>query len=421
MLNRRSFLTGALGVAAAGSSSAPAASDQLVIGFIGTGGRAQRHLIPSFKLYDNVRVAALCDVYKPNLDLAVTLAGGKVDTYGDYRRVLDRKDIDVAVIATPEHWHCPMIIDACEAGKDIYVEKPLSNEIDICLKAVAAARKNKRVVQVGLQQRSSAPFLEAYKIFQSGILGKVRHVVVINPGGSARPGGSTTAGRGDRRPATEASAPPPDLDWDMFQGPAPRRTYSYSRQNDWRNYWEYGCGPLSDWGVHLLDIVHWYLGVTEPSRSAAAVYGWFNRPQNERFPDTIDVCWQYPSFVANYSSRSDVIGTYLWGDEGVLFVNRYGYSVRPVSTNWRSTGGKPPFEEKTVALRDEFPPSKPAFESDEAKHIRNFLDCVKSRQRPVADIEIAAASTIPTLMGGMSIRNGGKTIVWNGHGAAVMV
>ena len=126
-------------------------------------------------------------------------------------------------------------------------------------------------------------------------------------------------------------------------------------------------------------------------------------------------------FVASFSSRSDVIGTYLWGDEGVLFVNRSGYSVRPVSNNWRSTGGKPPFEEKNVALRDEFPPSKPAFESDEAKHIRNFLDCVKSRQRPVADIEIAAASTIPTLMGGMSIRNGGKTIVWNGHGAAVMV
>ncbi|UCG88509.1 MAG: Gfo/Idh/MocA family oxidoreductase, partial [Gemmatimonadota bacterium] len=162
MENRRSFLTrAALGVAAAGASSAPAASDQVVVGFIGTGGRANRHLIPHFKLNDGVRIAALCDVYKPNLEHAATLVGGKVDAYGDYRRVLDRKDIDVVVVATPDHWHCPIVIDACEAGKDIYLEKPVSNDIDMCLKAVAAVRKYNRVVQVALQQRSSAPFLEA--------------------------------------------------------------------------------------------------------------------------------------------------------------------------------------------------------------------------------------------------------------------
>jgi len=420
MINRRSFLTRALGVAAAASSSAPAASDQLVAGFIGTGGRANRHLIPSFKLYDNVRVAALCDVYKPNLEQAAALAGGKVDTYGDYRRVLDRKDIDVVVIATPDHWHCPMVIDACQAGKDVYVEKPLSNEIDACLKAVAAARNHKRVVQVGLQQRSSAPFLEAHKIFQSGILGKVRHVVIVNPGGGVRPGGGTGAGGGGRRAANEASAPPADLDWEMFQGPAPRRPYSLQRQQNWRSYWEYGCGPLSDWGVHLLDIAHWYLSVTEPAHSAAAAYGWFNHPQDDRVPDTIDVSWQYPTFVASYSSRAEVIGTYLWGDEGVLFVNRYGYSVRPVGTSWRGNDGKSPFEAKEVPLRDEFPPSKPTFESDEAKHIRNFLECVQNRQQPVADIEVGSVSSIPTLMAGMSIRNGARTIMWNGHGAVSM-
>ncbi|MBZ5581004.1 MAG: Gfo/Idh/MocA family oxidoreductase [Acidobacteriia bacterium] len=422
MLQRRSFLTGALGVAAAAGSSAPAASDQLVVGFIGTGGRAQRHLIPSFKLFDNVRVAAMCDVYKPNLDLAVSIAGGKVDTYGDYRRILDRKDIDAVVIGTPDHWHCPMIIAACEAGKDIYVEKPLSNEIDPCVKAVAAARKNNRVVQVGLQQRSSTPFLEAYKVLQSGIIGKVRHVVLINPGGGARPGGGSAAGGGGRRPTAEASAPPPGLDWEAFQGPAPRRPYSLQRQQNWRNYWEYGGGPLSDWGVHLLDIAHWYMGVTEPARTAAAASGSFNRPQDERFPDTTEVAWQYPNFVADYSSRSDLLGTYLWGDQGVLFVNRYGYIVRPVPAgqDWTRTGSAKPFEEKRVALHDEPPQSKPTFDADEAKHVKNFMECVKSRQRPVADIEIGAFSTIPTLMGGMSIRNGGKTVVWNGHGAALL-
>jgi len=408
-------------VAAAGASSAPAASDQFVVGFIGTGSRAYSALIPQFKFNPGFRIAAVCDVYKPNLDQAATLVGGNVDTYGDYRRVLDRKDIDVVVIATPDHWHCPMVISACEAGKDIYLEKPVSNDIDMCLKAVEAARKYKRVVQVGLMQRSSAPFLEAYKEVQSGILGKVRHVVVINPGGSAPRGGRGATGRGGPgggQMTAEASAPPPGLDWEMFQGPAPRRPYSPMRQRNWRSYWEYGGGALSDWGVHLLDIAHWYLGVTEPSRTAAAVYGWFGRPQDDRFPDTTDVSWQYPNFVANYSSRSDVLGTYLWGDEGVLFVNRYGYNVRAVTGNWRSTGGKPPFEEKKVALHDEPPNGQASFESDAGRHIVNFLACIKSRQRPVCDIEIGAFSTIPTLMAGVSIRNGGKTIGWTGHGAA---
>ncbi len=405
MVNRRSFLTGALGLAAAGASRAPAASDQFVVGFIGTGVRAHAALIPQFKFNHAFRIAALCDVYKPNLEQAAALVGGDVDTYGDYRRVLDRKDIDVVVVATPDHWHCPIVIEACEAGKDIYLEKPVSNDIDMCLKAVAAARRHNRVVQVGLMQRSSAPFMAAYKVVQRGILGKVRHVVLINPGGGARPGD---------RPPTEASVPPPGLDWEMFQGPAPHRPYSSSRQHDWRSYWEYGCGPLADWGVHLLDIVHWYLDVTEPPRTAAAVHGWFNRPPDERVPDTIEVAWQYPNFVAGYSSRSDVLGTYFWGDEGVLFVNRHGYSVRPVDSTWRGRGAKPAFEEEKVALHDEPPNGQASFDSDCGRHILNFLECIKSRRRPVCDIEIAAVSTIPTLMGGLSIRNGGKTIAWSG-------
>ena len=133
MENRRSFLTKAtLGVAAtAGASSAPAASDQVVVGFIGTGIRATGALIPQFKFNNGFRVAALCDVYKPNLEQAATLVGGNVDTYGDYRRVLDRKDIDVVVVATPDHWHCPIVIEACEAGKDIYLEKPVSSTLRI--------------------------------------------------------------------------------------------------------------------------------------------------------------------------------------------------------------------------------------------------------------------------------------------------
>ena len=198
MENRRSFLTkAALGVAAV--SKATAASDQFTVGFIGTGIRANGALIPQFKFNPAFRIVALCDVYKPNLDEAASRVGGKVDTYGDYRRLLDRKDIDVVVIATPDHWHVPMLMAACEAGKDVYLEKPVSNDIDMCLKGIAAVRKHNRVVQVGLMQRSSLPFLEAYKEVQSGILGKVRHVVVINPGGSA-PRRNPNAAEGAAKP-----------------------------------------------------------------------------------------------------------------------------------------------------------------------------------------------------------------------------
>ena len=414
MENRRSFvIRNTLGIAAAGISSAPAASDQFVVGFIGTGVRAIGALIPQFKFNPAFRIAALCDVYQPNLEKAATVVGGKVDTYSDYRRVLDRKDIDVVVIATPDHWHCPLLIEACEAGKDTYLEKPVSNDIDMCLKAVAAVRKHNRVVQVGLMQRSSAPFLEAYKVFQSGILGKIRHVALVSPYGA---GGR---GPGGNRTATQ-TAPPPGLDWDMFQGPAPRRPYSSECQFGWREYWEYGGGPLSDWGVHLLDIAHWYLGVAAPPQTAAAAFGWFNRPQDERAPDTTDVSWRYPNFVANYSSRYDVRGTYFWGDDGVLSVNRDGYRVRPVSEGRRGPGAKPLFEEKAVALHDEPGNGQASFESDCGRHILNFLACLKSRQRPVCDIETGVFSTIPTLMGGLSIRNGGKTVAWDGRGARLL-
>ena len=426
MENRRSFLTrAALGVAAAGVSSAPAASDQFTVGFIGTGARACACLIPQFKFNPDFRIAAVYDVYKPNLEQAAHIAGDNIDSYGDYRRVLDRKDIDVVVIATPDHWHCPMVIEACQAGKDMSVEKPLSNDIDMCLKAVEAARKYKRVVQVGLMQRSSLPFMEGYKVFQTGILGKVRHVVVVNPKSSAprrAVGGAGGRGASSGRVALSSgpSTPPPDLDWEMFQGPAPRRPYTTRRQHSWRSYWEYGGSPLSD-DVHAIDIAHWYLGVTEPASRTAAAYGWFNHPHDDRVPDTIEVAWQYPNFVADYSSRSEderAFGMHLWGDEGTLYVHRFGYEVRPVR---RGAGGTPAFEPKSAALHDELPNYQASFESDSGRHILNFLACIKSRERPVADIEIGAVSTIPTLMGDLSVRNGGRTIAWNGHGAEPLV
>jgi predicted dehydrogenase len=415
MEDRRTFLAkGAAGVAALGTSalSSRAASDEIAVALIGCGSRGLPYLLPNFKIVEGVRIAAVCDVFKPNLEKGAAAAGPKVDTYGDYRRILDRKDINVVIVATPDHWHGPITIAACEAGKDVYVEKPLSNSISACLNMVQAARKYNRVVQAGLQQRNSAPFQEAYKLVQSGMLGKIRQVLVINPTGNPRSAAPPVP------TSTPTSEPIPEgLDWEMFQGPAPRRPYSRMRQRSWRDFWEYGAGTLSDWGVHVLDVAHWYLGVNKPPVTAAAAYAWVNRPANDgRTPDTVDVAWRYDNFVASYSSRGDEVGTYLYGDLGMLHVNRNGYSVRPSPGN-RGPDGKPGFEAQKVALRDEAPGNSPSATSDTGKHVRNFLECVRTRQRPVVDVEIAAMSTIPTLMGALSILNQGKTIAWMGDGA----
>ncbi len=411
--SRRAFVT--RGAAGAAAWSLSASDGELVVGLIGCGSRGVGYLLPNFKIVEGVRIVAVCDVFKPNLEKGAAAAGSGVDTYGDYRRVLERKDIDVVVVATPDHWHGPITVAACEAGKDVYVEKPLSNSIPACLQMVQAARKYGRVVQVGLQQRSSAPFQEAYKLVQSGMLGRIRQVLVINPTGNPR--GVVPF---NPPPASTSEDTPADLDWEMFQGPAPRRPYTRMRQRSWRDYWEYGAGTLSDWGVHILDVVHWYLGVTRPPVTAAAAYAWLNRANDGRTPDTVDVAWRYDNFVASYSSRGDEIGTYFYGDRGMLHVNRSGYSLRPSPGNG-GPDGKPGFEAKKVELRDEAPANKPSAESDTGKHVRDFLECVRTRRRPVADVEIGATSTIPTLMGALSILNQGKTITWAGDGARPLV
>ena len=408
MESRRTFV--ARGAAGTAALSLRAASGEIAVGVIGCGTRGAGALLPNFKAVEGVRIAAVCDVFKPNLERAAAAAGPSVDAYGDYRRVLERKDIDVVAVATPDHWHGPITIAACEAGKDVYVEKPLSNSISACLEMIGAARKYARVVQVGLQQRSSLPFQEAYKVVQSGALGRIRQVSVINPTGNPR---------GVPRPAAPVmpagQALPEGLDWEMFQGPAPRRPYGEMRQRSWRDYWEYGAGTLSDWGVHVLDVAHWYLGVTKPPATAATAYAWLNRPDDGRTPDTVDVVWRYESFVASYSSRGDEIGTYFYGDQAMLHVNRSGYSVRPAPGGVGPDGK--PLEARKVPLRDEGPAGRPLVETDTGKHVRNFLECVRTRQRPVADVEIGATSTIPTLMGALSIQNQGKAVAWEGNSA----
>jgi predicted dehydrogenase len=402
--SRRVLLKGSAAAMTAFSTprSLLGANDRIVFGVIGCGGRG-RHIMAALKTHSNCAIAAVCDVYKPNLQKAESAAGSGVESYGDYRRILDRKDIDAVVIATPDHWHGPITVQACGAGKDVYVEKPLASNIEDGQKMVEAARKYRRVVQVGLQQRSMTHYQEACKLVQGGLLGPITHAFF-------------TAQAYPIIPAEPPQSPPPDLDWEMFQGPAPRRPYTPTRQRSWRTYWEYSGGLTTDWGVHMTDVVHWYLGVDAP-RKAAAVAAILKRPPDDRVPDTISAAWTYDKFIMSFSnwtpasSEDEEFGNYFWSERGLLFVNRSGYWARPTFPR-RHEPQAPAFESVRVVAPDDYP----SISTSLRIHVGNLLECIASRQKPSSDVEIGFHSTLPTLLAVLSMRQG-KIFVWDGKAA----
>jgi predicted dehydrogenase len=400
---RRAFLerSAAAGLAV-DRARAASANDRITGALIGCGGRGS-YITKLAAALPDFTVAAVCDVNQANLERAQTAFSG-AQGYAEYRRVLERKDIDAVIVATPTHWHAAITAAACEAGKDVYIEKPLGISIEECQKAVAAVRRYKRVVQVGLQQRSSFQFQEARRLIQSGYIGKVMHAMVVHPGGYTSPG-------------VPPSDPPPGLDWNAWQGPAPRHPYSRSRHRNWQAYFEYGGGiTLTDWAVHLFDIVAWCMNAKGP-RTAAVASTNVLRPADELVPDSISAVFQYDNFVMNFTNWSvehgefDFYGNYFWGSRGVLFVNRTKFYVKPSYYGY----GRPKTE----------PPIRPAQLPDDedyvhgnvkaiTAHIRNFLDCIKSRQDPICPIEGGFYATLPSLLALRSIQSG-KTIAWDGQ------
>lgn len=440
MVNRRDFLHTAIAAAAAARvrpllaaspqrTGAIGANDRIRVGLIGCGSRGNQVASDWMKHTDSVFVAA-CDVAKDRLEKTAARLGGvqgtTLDGYEDYRRILERRDVDAVLVATPDHWHAPMTIDACAAGKDVYVEKPVSNEIDPALKMVEAARRHDRVVQVGLQQRSWHHFQEAATLFHAGCIGSsVNHCQMCPPVSR----GGAAAGRG-QQPAG-AQQPPPGFNWEMFQGPAKRKPFDPARRN-WRGWYDYGGGNLTDWGVHLTDIMNWYMraDATAPlMTSASAQYVRIPRDP-ERVPDTYAVTWQYERFVATLSNAmvpggdnpTALYGNYFFGDRGVLLVNRYGYEVKPYPAAPRSQAPNAPPPEPPIEARRFTDPKGMSetvgspYGSATHRHVRNFLDAVRSRQRPACDIEIGFHSALPCLLAIVSVKTG-KTVRWDGKAA----
>jgi predicted dehydrogenase len=442
MVNRREFLEAAVAAAAAArvhpifageTRTIQGANDRIRVGIIGCGNRGNQVATDWMKHKDSVFVAA-CDVAKDRLDATAAkigqTQGNTVETFEDYRKILERKDVDAVLIATPDHWHGPMTVDACAAGKDVYVEKPISNEIEPALKMVEAVRKYNRIVQVGLQQRSWHHFQEAAKLFQEGYIGtSINHCQMCPPGGGGGGGGA-------QQQQQTPLEPPPGFNWEMFQGPAKRKPFLPARRN-WRGWYDYGGGNLTDWGVHLTDVMNWYMKADNKTpllTSASAQY--VRTPRNpERVPDTYAVTWQYDTFVATLSNAMvpgvedsrDLYGNYFFGDRGVLLVNRIGYEVKPYAPAAGGRGGgrgqgatppPPPIEPKKFKdpSGNMSEVAESSFGSATHRHVRNFLDSMKSRQKPVCDIEVGFNSSLPCLLAIVSVKEG-RTVRWDGKSA----
>lgn len=299
-------------------------------------------------------------------------------------------------------------MDACAAGKDTYCEKPVGNSIDASVKMLQAVRKSNRVVQIGTQQRSWSHFQEAAKLVSE--LGGVTHAVLQFGGGG--------------NPTMDHVSPVPDgLDWEMFQGPAPRKPYKVSRQRNWRYYYDYGGGLVTDWGVHLVDVAHWYLGADKKApKLTTAVAQYLNVPNYDpdRPPNAYVITWEYDTFVMSW--RNAVLGNpefpfhgnVFYGPRGSLLVNRTGYMLRPPEAfggGGRGRGGAPQGGGRAgtaPALTPPPPPVEPnlvragveqeTIVTGTSAHVSDFLNCVRSRQQPVSNIETGVYSTLPCLL-----------------------
>ena len=374
------------------------ANDKTHVGFIGLGKMGRANLNYAMK-QENVVVPVVCDVYDRNLQWAVDLSkkqasGDAARGVRDFREVLADKSIDAVCIATPDHWHAYMTVEACKAGKDVYVEKPICTVVDEAPKMVEAARKYKRVVQAGTMQRSAVHFQHAVDFVRGGKLGKVTFVRTWNYGNTPREGqGNPSDG-----------PPPAGLDWDMWLGPAPRREFNPNRfgvdPNDkyfsrFRWFWDYAGGMMTDWGVHWLDIVQMAFGEEMP-KSITALGGKFWLTDDRDTPDTLQVTYEYPSgFLAVYENREGNAqsmfqkggGILFHGTQGTLFVDRSGFKVVPER---RSDLAE--YEEKSTS-------------SGNALHWQNFLECIRTRERPISDIEKCAHSTSTCLLGNVALRS----------------
>ena len=427
-MKRREFIRNAIHGAAIVTTAAPSvqgvlgANQRVRVGLIGCGGRGLT-VAKLMREVPGVEFVAVCDVYERNALAAREWAGVGVRVFQDFRKLLEEKEIDAVLIATPDHWHAIPTVMACQSGKDVYVEKPLAHNIREGRAMVNAARRYNRIVQTGTQHRSAPHYREVQQIIQSGELGEVSYVRVWNYSNMSPYG----IGR------VQNSRVPEGLDWDFYLGPAPLVPFNSNRfLRNFRWFWDYAGGSITDFGNHRLDSVHQVMGVDAP-RTVVAAGGRFVLKDDGEMPDLLQVTYEYANFVLSYEAcnfnahglggRTPGMAYYqargandrphgeaFYGTNGTLFSDRIGYEIYPEAKAVARSDGSQRLNSPVEGYRME---SKRVSGKDSTDlHVKNFIDCVRSRERPAADVEIGHRATNVAHLGNIAYKTR-KKLIWD--------
>jgi predicted dehydrogenase len=365
---RRLFLTAATGLAFGtrmAAATVQGANTRVRIGVIGTGGRA-RGLMNQLKTIAGAELVAVCDVYEPRLLQAAEIAGPAALKTAHYRQILDNREIDAVLIGSPDHWHKTMTLDAIAAGKDVYIEKPVSHSIEEGEEMVRAIEASKQVVQTGTQQRSWEHWLLGKQLIESGKLGQITFV--------------HTYWYQHARAGTYAPVTMEKLDWKAWLGPARDQPFKPERFYQWRHFWDFGGGCLTDLMTHWIDVVHWYMNVQAPL--AATTSGHNYNIKLWEAPDTVSTTLEFPNFtcayLGTYVSRVDDGGLEFRGERGTLKIDRARLAFYRDDATYAAGTLTP---EPEILVRSSGDGS--------VAHLQNWVDCIRSRKTPNANIRVA--------------------------------
>lgn len=419
-ITRRTFIktttAATVGMTALSARRVLGANERVNVGIIGVGliGRIQAR---AFAQQPDVQITGISETYQPRMELGVELSGGKAKRFPDFRKMLENKEIDAVVVATPDHWHGLQTMLACAAGKDVYVEKPFCHFIQEGRWMVEVARRNKRVIQVGTQNRSGPTFERARQLLQGGAIGEIVSIQAnffrnLMPGLGYPPDGN----------------PPENFDWEMFNGPARERPYNPLRGiYNFRWFWDTSGGQVTNLGQHSLDVVHWFTGVNAP-KSVFSAGGRFFLKDICETPDTQDIIIEYPGFQAVCQYREATAGKkgvgmgglVFFGTKGSMCIDRSGFEIsadekqHPINTFASIIGGHPVGGPQRIEEPADQLWTEPVLDQtgdapgDYVRHVRNFVDCVKSRKEPAVTAETGHRVATVCHLANISLKTGRK-------------
>lgn len=393
-LSRRSFLQTSAAATLAAGVKPMGAGERINVACIGTGGRC-RHLMPSLAKVPGVRITALCDVYEPNLELAQKLTDGKAFTTRNYHEILKRKDVHAVLIGSPDHWHVPMTVDAMAAGKDVYVEKPLTHTLAEGRTILDAAAKHKRVVQVGTQQRSMPHIIAARDLVRKGRLGEIHKVRL------------TWNRNSDRVRRGPQGIDAKRLDWTAFLGNAPKQDFDEYRYRNWRWFWDFGGGIFTDLMVHWIDVAHWILELDHPSK-AVSIGEFYTARDVWQTPDTVQTLLTYGDRVQAHfegtfcNARNGAMIEFM-GTEGSLYIDRGRFELVPEARS----KGKP--EEMILGTG---PRGRDFYDRPDGEllHLTDWIDAIRNNRQPSAPIAAGVSAAAAAHLANQALRGTGVAL-----------